>query len=458
MKIIKLISILLFVSVFNIFGAYSLPQRDNEYVNDYSNILSEVELEQIRADVQAMCDYYSTQIAVCIVSTFDGYNIDDYAAKLGKEWGVTDEKGLLILVKPKTKSEKGEALVLTSPDLTDVFTSKVCKDIVSECMIPYFKQNDYYSGIEAALVYLNKMTDESADEHGNSTPVLAMQNHPSNDSSTEEKETDYMLELNFLLIILVIILVWVLVKRKRNNDNEKHYRRRKTEEDEEIDKELKEDPEIIQKKKELAKQRKKVAALEKLKREEEKLRDEEIDKELEEDPEIIQKEKELAKQRKRVAALEKLKREEENLRARELRAQKIDDVSSEYSIEDDYHVSSHEYIDENETRYASQSNLISAKEEQYGESAEDVRDIVGQVMSSSSRKKSKVGKILAGAAVLAGGAYAVKKIKDKKKQEQDEEKQEISENGMEDVIEQISDLFPSKLFRGGRGNSSSGSW
>ena len=416
MKIIKLISILLFVSVFNIFGAYSLPQRDNEYVNDYSNILSEVELEQIRADVQAMCDYYSTQIAVCIVSTFDGYNIDDYAAKLGKEWGVTDEKGLLILVKPKTKSEKGEALVLTSPDLTDVFTSKVCKDIVSECMIPYFKQNDYFSGIEAALVYLNKMTDESADEHGNSTPVLAMQNHPSNDSSTEEKETDYMLELNFLLVILVIILVWVLVKRKRNNDNEKHYRRRKTEEDEEIDKEL------------------------------------------EEDPEIIQKEKELAKQRKRVAALEKLKREEENLRARELRAQKIDDVSSEYSIEDDYHVSSHEYIDENETRYASQSNLISAKEEQYGESAEDVRDIVGQVMSSSSRKKSKVGKILAGAAVLAGGAYAVKKIKDKKKQEQDEEKQEISENGVEDVIEQISDLFPSKLFRGGRGNSSSGSW
>ena len=416
MKIIKLISILLFVSVFNIFGAYSLPQRDNEYVNDYSNILSEVELEQIRADVQAMCDYYSTQIAVCIVSTFDGYNIDDYAAKLGKEWGVTDEKGLLILVKPKTKSEKGEALVLTSPDLTDVFTSKVCKDIVSECMIPYFKQNDYFSGIEAALVYLNKMTDESADEHGNSTPVLAMQNHPSNDSSTEEKETDYMLGLNFLLIILVIILVLVLVKRKRNNDNEKHYRRRKTEEDEEIDKELKEDPEIIQK------------------------------------------EKELAKQRKRVAALEKLKREEENLRARELRAQKIDDVSSEYSIEDDYHVSSHEYIDENETRYASQSNLISAKEEQYGESAEDVRDIVGQVMSSSSRKKSKVGKILAGAAVLAGGAYAVKKIKDKKKQEQDEEKQEISENGVEDVIEQISDLFPSKLFRGGRGNSSSGSW
>lgn len=416
MKIIKLISILLFVSVFNIFGAYSLPQRDNEYVNDYSNILSEVELEQIRADVQAMCDYYSTQIAVCIVSTFDGYNIDDYAAKLGKEWGVTDEKGLLILVKPKTKSEKGEALVLTSPDLTDVFTSKVCKDIVSECMIPYFKQNDYFSGIEAALVYLNKMTDESADEHSNSTPVLAMQNHPSNDSSTEEKETDYMLELNFLLIILVIILVLVLVKRKRNNDNEKHYRRRKTEEDEEIDKELKEDPEIIQKK------------------------------------------KELAKQRKRVAALEKLKREEENLRARELRAQKIDDVSSEYSIEDDYHVSSHEYIDENETRYASQSNLISAKDEQYGESAEDVRDIVGQVMSSSSRKKSKVGKILAGAAVLAGGAYAVKKIKDKKKQEQDEEKQEISENRMEDVIEQISDLFPSKLFRGGRGNSSSGSW
>ena len=415
MKIIKLISILLFVSVFNIFGAYSLPQRDNEYVNDYSNILSEVELEQIRADVQAMCDYYSTQIAVCIVSTFDGYNIDDYAAELGKEWGVTDEKGLLILVKPKTKSEKGEALVLTSPDLTDVFTSKVCKDIVSECMIPYFKQNDYFSGIEAALVYLNKMTDESADEHGNSTPVLAMQNHPSNDSSTEEKETDYMLALNFLLIILVIILVWVLIKRKRNNDNEKHYRRRKTEEDEEIDKELKEDPEIIQKK------------------------------------------KELAKQRKRVAALEKLKREEENLRARELRAQKIDDVSSEYSIEDDYHVSSHEY-DENETRYASQSNLISAKEEQYGESAEDVRDIVGQVMSSSSRKKSKVGKILAGAAVLAGGAYAVKKIKDKKKQEQDEEKQETSENGVEDVIEQISDLFPSKLFRGGRGNSSSGSW
>ena len=140
--------------------AQSLPRMKDAYVTDAADILSRSELKQLRKDVKSMCDYYSTRIVVGIVSTFGEYDIDEYAGELAGKWDLSDENTMLILVKPKSDEERGEAMLLASSDLKDVFTNDVCDEIVQEQMIPHFKQDDYFGGIEAALEYMNNMSNE----------------------------------------------------------------------------------------------------------------------------------------------------------------------------------------------------------------------------------------------------------------------------------------------------------
>lgn len=140
-------------------SAASLPAKSNKYVNDNAQVLSGNELNQLRTDVKAMCDYYPYQIAVCIVSTLNGMEIGDYAAAVGQKWNVTNngDNGLLILVKTKSGNESGQAHLLTSPDLSASLPSSILKKIIQQEMIPHFRNNDYYSGIEAALEFLNNL-------------------------------------------------------------------------------------------------------------------------------------------------------------------------------------------------------------------------------------------------------------------------------------------------------------
>ena len=140
-------------------SAANLPAKSNKYVNDNAQVLNSDELNQLRKDVKAMCDYYPYQIAVCIVPTLNGMEIGDYAAAVGQKWNVTNngDNGLLILVKTKSGNESGQAHLLTSPDLSASLPSSILKKIIQQEMIPHFRNNDYYSGIEAALEYLNNL-------------------------------------------------------------------------------------------------------------------------------------------------------------------------------------------------------------------------------------------------------------------------------------------------------------
>lgn len=157
------VAFLMLLATVNVF-AQSMPRMKDKYVTDAADVLSKSELKQLRSDVKSMCDYYSTRIVVGIVSTFGDYDIDEYAGELAEEWDLSDENTMLILVKPKSDEERGEALLLASSDLQDVFTSEVCDNIVNAEMIPHFKTDDYFGGIEAALEYMNNMSDEEEGE------------------------------------------------------------------------------------------------------------------------------------------------------------------------------------------------------------------------------------------------------------------------------------------------------
>lgn len=219
------VAFLMFLATVSMF-AQSLPRMKDAYVTDAADILSRSELKQLRSDVKSMCDYYSTRIVVGIVSTFGDYDIDEYAGEVAGKWDLSDENTMLILVKPKSDEERGEALLLASSDLKDVFTNDVCDEIVQEQMIPHFKQDDYFGGIEAALEYMNNMSNE--EETQETVAVTPSENEEKSSSKFMEFLSDVGVGaatiVKWGLILLAIaavvgIIVWLVIMKKEEKED-----------------------------------------------------------------------------------------------------------------------------------------------------------------------------------------------------------------------------------------------
>ncbi len=198
----KLMTLLLFLATFAAF-AQPIPRMKDQYVTDAAGILSRSELSQLRTDVKSMCDYYSTRIVVGIVPSIGDYDIDEYAGELAEKWDLGDDNTMLILVKPKSEEERGEAMLLASSDLQDVFTNDVCDEIVQEQMIPHFKRDDYFGGIEAVLEYMNNMSNEE----GESEEVAAV----ATSSKTEKSSSKFMEFLSDVGVGAITIIKWGLI-------------------------------------------------------------------------------------------------------------------------------------------------------------------------------------------------------------------------------------------------------
>ena len=129
-----------------------VPPRPNppKLVNDFAGILGDCQwledsLEQIAMET-------SNQICVVTMNDFGDYDKAWMGYKIGQEWGVgnkTNRNGVVILIKPKTESSKGEAFIAVGHGLEGAITDATSTRIVNQEMIPYFKENDYLGGVWA---------------------------------------------------------------------------------------------------------------------------------------------------------------------------------------------------------------------------------------------------------------------------------------------------------------------
>jgi len=122
-------------------------------VNDFASLLSADQVNQLERKLVEYNDTTSTQIVVITVTSLDGYDIDDMAQRIGKAWGVgqsTTDNGIVILIKPRIGNESGQAAISTGYGMEELIPDAVARRIVDNEMIPYFKENNYYGGINAA--------------------------------------------------------------------------------------------------------------------------------------------------------------------------------------------------------------------------------------------------------------------------------------------------------------------
>ena len=159
----KLFLLLIFVSwAFPLF-AQVIPERPvpPRLVNDFANILSADEVNRLENKLVIFNDSTSTQIAIIIVKSLNGYDKNDLAQRIGEKWGVGRKgknNGVVILVKPKYGQEKGDACIQTGYGLEGVLPDITCKRIVENEMIPAFRDNNYYKGLDKATSTIISIT------------------------------------------------------------------------------------------------------------------------------------------------------------------------------------------------------------------------------------------------------------------------------------------------------------
>jgi uncharacterized protein len=156
MNTLRYIFVSLFLSFVFFASADELPSRPQpqRLVNDLANVLSPEQAAMLERKLVAYNDSTSTQIAVVIVSDLAGYDISDFTDRLAMQWGVGQKgvnNGLMILVKPKSGSERGFARISVGYGLEEKVTDVLSNHIINKIMIPHFAQNDYYGGIDQAV-------------------------------------------------------------------------------------------------------------------------------------------------------------------------------------------------------------------------------------------------------------------------------------------------------------------
>ena len=171
---------LLLLSVVTI--AQDFPEKPNppKIVNDFAGMLSADENERLEKKLTAYNDSTSTQIAVVIITSIGVYDASDYAFQLAEKWGIGQKgknNGILILVAKKER----KTFIATGYGVEVRLPDAICKRIVSQTIIPNFKQGNFFAGIDEGTTqvfgYLTgefKAEPKSKKGKGNGLVIIAV--------------------------------------------------------------------------------------------------------------------------------------------------------------------------------------------------------------------------------------------------------------------------------------------
>lgn len=168
-------------------------------VTDFTQTLTSSEVEQLERKLVAYNDSTSTQIAIVILKSVGQYDIADYSFQLGEKWGIgsTKDNGILILA----AMEDRDVFIAVGYGMEGAVPDALAKRIVTNLIIPNFKQGEYFQGFDQATDMIIKLasgeyTADEVAEDGNGGGALVM-----------------------LLVFIFFFVILPLLRNKNDNNN-----------------------------------------------------------------------------------------------------------------------------------------------------------------------------------------------------------------------------------------------
>lgn len=131
------------------FAQRDIPPKPGEQtsVYDEADILSAADEQRLEQKLINYADTTSTQIVIATIESLEGEYIGLYAPEWAQKWGIGQKKednGLLILMSEKDR----KIWITTGYGLEEYLTDARTKDIIENIILPEFRKNDYYSGLD----------------------------------------------------------------------------------------------------------------------------------------------------------------------------------------------------------------------------------------------------------------------------------------------------------------------
>lgn len=185
--------------------AQDIPAKPNppRLVNDLAKKFNPSEQAALEQKLVAYFDSTSTQIAVVTVPSTEPYPIADYAFKLGREWGIGQKdknNGLVILWAPNDR----KVFIATGYGMEGAIPDAIAKRIVSTVIIPAFKNEQYYTGIDKA--------------------VDAIISYSKGEFKADPVEQEEGIPIRTVLIVVGIIIILIIMTRNRRGGGGGGYR------------------------------------------------------------------------------------------------------------------------------------------------------------------------------------------------------------------------------------------
>ncbi len=164
---------LLFFAISNISAQPKIPEL-KQYATDFTNTISSSQLSQLSQELKKFDDATSNQIILLVIPTLEGYPLEMYANEVAEKNRIgtkENDNGILFLVVKNDRKMRIEVGYGLEGALPDALASSIIRNEVT----PYFKRDDYTSGVIAGLSaiisatkgeYTNNRKQRSNDEDG----------------------------------------------------------------------------------------------------------------------------------------------------------------------------------------------------------------------------------------------------------------------------------------------------
>lgn len=188
--------------VMPLFGQGDFPALPNppKLVNDFSNTLSSDEVQRLERKLTAYNDSTSTQVTIVMIRSLGPYDISDYAFQLGDRWGIGQkdlDNGILILAAMSDR----KVFIATGYGMEGVIPDILAKRIVDQLIVPNFRMESYYAGLDKATDMIFK---------------LASGEYKADKVTTSGEHGGALI---FFLIIIFLFVILPLLRNRKDNNN-----------------------------------------------------------------------------------------------------------------------------------------------------------------------------------------------------------------------------------------------
>ncbi|MFC0606050.1 TPM domain-containing protein [Winogradskyella pulchriflava] len=199
MQQLKYIILFLYlVCTFSGFAQYDIPPKPEFQTSVYDDdikLLSQSQKNSLEQKLIRYSDTTSTQIVIAIISSTKGEYINYLGAQWAEKWGIGQadkDNGIFILL----ARDDRKIGINTGKGVEHLLTDAMSKRIIDRDIIPYFKQNDYYGG-------LNRASDA----------IFEVMNGEYQ-GTRQSNGTDFPFEVFFILFIVFIIFIIAISKSR----------------------------------------------------------------------------------------------------------------------------------------------------------------------------------------------------------------------------------------------------